>query len=382
MLSLTPRRLVFGAVLIAALFCATAPDGAGGLTVLAPELALALQGPESTTGLIVQGLEVQQRNAERMDEFTKLLLSGESPLRGKRVLITGASRGLGAGIAVWAAAAGADLILPVRKMSEAERVRKQLEADTAQLGKKVDARGVTFFQLDLASFESIEGLMAALVDKRVQLDILINNAGLVPINAGTTKEGFELSLGVNHIGTVYLTEGLAAAGVIPIGRSPAPRVVMVGSEEHRHGVLNESGAPFGVPKKLSMTEAVNPIPRYSASKLALLSYSYELARRWAGKAVVYDICPGPVVSEIARDAPWPFNLLTKWWMEKIFRSAQEAALPVLWLASHPEAAQSQSVHYHMSEPRQGGAGASDPSQGKWVYDATLAMIKQRGPPSP
>eukprot|EP01062_Namystynia_karyoxenos_P003190 TRINITY_DN11124_c1_g1_i1.p1 TRINITY_DN11124_c1_g1~~TRINITY_DN11124_c1_g1_i1.p1 ORF type:complete len:410 (+),score=101.37 TRINITY_DN11124_c1_g1_i1:81-1232(+) len=379
----TLRWALTAAVALAvAVICGSAPDGAGGLTVLAPSVALALTGPESTTGLIVQGLAVRERTADTIGAFAAALASPESPLLGRTVLITGASRGLGKGIAAHAAAAGARLVLPLRRPSEAERVGRELETGAAELGASGFSSATVQWgaPLDLSSLDSIDAYADDLKKRRVVVDVLINNAGMVPISGGNTKDGFEFALGVNHIGTVHLTHALADRGVLPLGRpGRLPRIVMVSSEEHRHGSLNNSGFPFGAPRNLSVTEQLNPLPRYADSKLALTAYSYELRRRWNGKAEVVDMCPGPVASDIARDAPWPFNALTKAWMGLIFPSALDAALPVLWLATDPSAAQGE-VHYHIAEPRRAGAGAADPELGAWVYEQTQGLLRRRGPP--
>jgi len=168
-------------------------------------------------------------------------------------------------------------------------------------------------------------------------------------------------------------------------------IINISSEEHRLASFDSLvGAPppsaGGRTPRAPPTDRLGAVPsdvsvfnamdRYAYSKLLLTTFSHELSRRLAYP--VKDICPGPVASQIARDAPWPINEITQYGMRLCFPSAQDAALPVveLLLSSMPD------IHYHMSEPRTAGSRASEAAVGAWLWEETMALLEARKPPEP
>jgi len=242
--------------------------------------------------------------------------------------------------------------------------------------------------LELASLSSIEAFAAALRAAGVVVDMLVNNAGMVPIAPGVTVDGFERAFGINFLGTAHLTQLLQHSGVLP----PAATVVNVSSEEHRLASYSEHAGrmPAAARAQLAAAHGATPLgavpphslaqamERYAYSKLLLTTYSHQLAKRTP--AMVKDICPGPVASEIAREAPWPIGPITKYCMGLVFPAPSIAALPVIDLAVTARDEGPAGVHYHMSEARPAGAGASDDAIGAWLWDETQKLIAARSPP--
>jgi NAD(P)-dependent dehydrogenase (short-subunit alcohol dehydrogenase family) len=341
----------------------------------------------STPGLLARALVVRHRNRARMQAYAHSLRTGR-PLAGKRVLVTGATSGLGRGIAGHLALAGASLVLPYRRaMSEAELKRAVLESVNQTLALAEAADGAVASLLcrdelevlgipgfDLASFDSIERTVEQLAATGVRLDALVNNAGLVSVRGSPTAEGFEATFGVNFLGTVHWTQLLRERGVL----GPGSRVVMVGSEEHRQHSIEAPARPTHLGVQLTPASWLNSMDRYGRSKLLLNAYAHELSRRWAhGHGIaVYDVCPGPVASEIARDAPPLVAAAVSAMLRATFPSAAEAALPVVALAVDPAFAldTGASVHHHMSEPRVAGGGASGEEAGAWVWAQAQQLI--------
>ena len=358
---------------------------------------------EGTTALIVQGFRLRWRHAARLRAFAQSLHGGA--LRGKTVLVTGSARGLGSGVAAHLAAGHARLVLPLRTVPDTDAMRRQLaeaatavrraNADTPSAVTPMTPSSVDLVALscglELGSFASIEQFAQALKAAGIVVDVLINNAGMVPIASGLTAEGFERAFGINFLGTVHLTQTLQAAGVL----KPEATIINVSSEEHRlssyadhsrlmpdaaralhlphHGSVK--GIPLGAVPPHSIAHAME---RYAYSKLLLTTFSHQLDRRTP--ATVRDICPGPVASEIAREAPWPIGAITKYGMSLLFPSPAIAALPVVELAVTASGGSSKEVHYHMSEPRPAGAGASDDAVGAWLWEETQKLIAARSPP--
>lgn len=355
---------------------------------------------DGTLSLLVRGFAIRRRNAARLKLFAQALHSGA--MQGKTILVTGSARGLGSGIAAHLAASGARLILPHRNGASAAALQVELARTGTAVVREADPKASTLEAsainvvsplcgLELGSFTSIERLVDALEAEGVLLDALINNAGMVPIAPGVTSEGFEKAFGVNFLGTAHLTLLLVQRGLL----KPDATIVNVSSEEHRLASLaTHTGVPpppsarrwhatgaaqtvalGAVPSKASM---LNAMDRYAYSKLLLTTFSHELARRFP--LAVRDICPGPVASEIARDAPWPICDLVQAGMWAIFPSPADAALPVIELLRLPRASDKAPVHYHMCEAKPAGSRAEEAAIGAWLWEQTQGLIAARCPP--
>jgi NAD(P)-dependent dehydrogenase (short-subunit alcohol dehydrogenase family) len=148
-------------------------------------------------------------------------------LSGKRAVVTGASDGIGPGIATRPAAAGAQVVLPVRNLGKGE-------AAIAAIRERTPGADVSLRELDLSSLASVAALGATLRDEDRPIHILINNVGVMtPPERRTTVDGFELQLGTNHLGHVALV-----AQLLPLLRAGGARVVSQISVAARRGRIN------------------------------------------------------------------------------------------------------------------------------------------------
>jgi NAD(P)-dependent dehydrogenase (short-subunit alcohol dehydrogenase family) len=166
---------------------------------------------------------------------------------GRTAVVTGANSGLGLATARALAAAGAHVVLAVRDVAKGE---------AADVPGDVEVR-----RLDLADLESVRGFAANWTG---DLDLLINNAGIMAVPAGVTVDGFELQFGTNHLGHFALTNLLLPA--------ITDRVVTLSSLMHRVGSiamqdLNWQQRPYSAERA------------YGQSKLANLLFTLELQRR-------------------------------------------------------------------------------------------------------
>ena len=188
---------------------------------------------------------------------------------GKVAVVTGANGGLGLETTRELARRGARVIMAARNLDRAGEAKRLIEAD-------VGHRDLHVRQLDLASLKSVRACGDALAVEHERIDLLVNNAGLMAIPERTTVDGFEMQLGVNHLGHFVLTRRLLPA----LLRAHAPRVVTVTSFAHLGGRSLDPEDPH-------LRDRYTPWRAYNQSKLANLHFAVELQRRLhsAGTAV-------------------------------------------------------------------------------------------------
>ena len=184
---------------------------------------------------------------------------------GKLAVVTGANSGIGLETARALAARGAQVVLACRDAGRGE-------AAVAQILAGASAARVELAPLDLGSLASVRAFAAGLRTRHERLDLLINNAGVMIPPLGRTEDGFELQIGINHLGHFALT-GLLLE---PLLAAPAGRVVVVASLAHRAASLELDDLSWE-------RRRYSPWRAYAQSKLANLLYMNELQRRLEGQ---------------------------------------------------------------------------------------------------
>jgi NAD(P)-dependent dehydrogenase (short-subunit alcohol dehydrogenase family) len=178
-------------------------------------------------------------------------------LTGRLAVVTGASDGLGAVIARRLAAAGAEVVMPVRSQGKGERVAEEIRAVVPGAALRVTA-------LDLSRLESVAALVTELIQEERPIHLLVNNAGVMrPPTRQETADGFELQVGTNHLGHFALTLGL-----LPLLRAGRARVTHQTSVAARRGALDL--ADFAHQRQYDVMRA------YAASKIAVGLFAREL----------------------------------------------------------------------------------------------------------
>ncbi|BDZ50494.1 short chain dehydrogenase [Frondihabitans sucicola] len=181
-------------------------------------------------------------------------------LAGKLVVVTGASDGIGLGIARRLARASAEVILPVRNPSKGD-------AAVADIRAVVPEAKVSTRVLDLSSLASVAAFGEALVEEGRPIDVLINNAGLMtPPTRQASADGFELQFATNHLGHVALT-----AHLLPLLRAGHARITTQISISANSNAVNWDD--------LQWEKSYNPMKSYSSSKIAFGLWALELNRR-------------------------------------------------------------------------------------------------------
>jgi NAD(P)-dependent dehydrogenase (short-subunit alcohol dehydrogenase family) len=235
---------------------------------------------------------------------------------GRTAVITGANTGLGFETAKALAAKGAHVVIAVRNTD------KGVEAADRISG------AVSVQQLDLTSLESIRVAADQLKNDHDKIDLLINNAGVMTTPKGTTKDGFELQFGTNHLGHFALT-GLLLDAILDV---EGARIVTVSSNGHKMG----GAIHFD---DLQWERSYSRMGAYTQSKLANLLFTYELQRRLAprGKTIALAAHPGTSNTELARNLPSALQPAVTAVTGLIAQSPAGGALPSLRAATDPGA---------------------------------------------
>src|SRR5882757_6388404 len=237
---------------------------------------------------------------------------------GRTAVITGANTGLGYETAAALAAKGTHVVLAVRNIEKGKEAARGIEQATP------DAQ-VQLQELDLTSLDSIRAAADELKSRHDSIDLLINNAGVMFTPKETTKDGFELQFGTNHLGHFAFTNLLLDR----VLAAPGSRVVTVSSVGHRFA---RRGIRFD---DLQWDRSYSRVGAYGQAKLANLLFTYELQRRLQGtNTIAVAAHPGGSNTELMRNLPVAIRGLGAL-LSPLFQDADMGALPTLRAATDP-----------------------------------------------
>jgi len=244
-------------------------------------------------------------------------------LDGKTVLVDGASSGLGFAVAVQLAARGARVIMACRS---------GIPGKGEEVKRRTGNQRIEMVHVDYSDVISIQKFILTIREKYAPLDIVISNAAMVPRQSRKTPQGLEEMFMVNYLSKFIMVNGLVKEDCIRKNGDENPRIVFISSESHRHPPAFDWDT-FGIYKSYGMKKTVE---YYGYYKLLLTTFSFELSRRLQangrGPVSVFALCPGPVNSGIAREAPALFQPMMKLVFAIFFKSPRKAAEPVVYLA--------------------------------------------------
>jgi NAD(P)-dependent dehydrogenase (short-subunit alcohol dehydrogenase family) len=238
---------------------------------------------------------------------------------GRVAIVTGANSGLGFDTAAVLADKGAHVVLAVRNLDKGNEAADRIRS------KNPNAE-VSLQELDLTSLDSIRTAADQLRADYPRIDLLINNAGVMYVpTRETTKDGFEMQFGTNHLGAFALT-GQLLDNMLPVEGS---RVIAVSSVGHR--IL--ARIHFD---DLQLERKYNRVEAYGQSKLANLLFTYELQRRLAAKGtptIAAAAHPGFADTELMRHLP---SAIPNFLWRPFAQPADMGALPTLRAATDPD----------------------------------------------
>jgi len=236
---------------------------------------------------------------------------------------------------------------------------------------------VEMVPVDLSDLQSVNTLCDQLRDRNIKIDIAIMNAGLMPLNARRSPQGFELMFAVHFLANRVLMDRWLRDGVITAAEDPAktPRIIFVASEAH------QSSDPidfthFAAFENYGMKDGMK---HYGKTKLHLCTFATELSRRVnQGRNVqiaVHALCPGPIASNIARESPGWIKPILGPIMKTLFRPPEKAAEPVIYLACSPDMGQRSGVYLHMMREKAMSPLARDPDNGHQLWQHSQQLLE-------
>jgi len=276
-------------------------------------------------------------------------------LKGKVVIVTGGNTGIGKETARELSKMGARVIIACRTPLTAQKAAEEIEKSS---NNKVDV-----MHLDLADFGSIRQFVTQFKDRGLPCHILINNAGVMMVPFGFTKDGYETHFGTNHLGHFLLTNLM-----LPILKQNNARIVNVSALAHNLITaldFDAIGSPKGYQRFLA----------YARSKVGNILFTSELQRRLDAEGANVKVCslhPGVIETEIARSVP-------------IINVLMNLRVSYLWLKTPLEGAQT-SLHCALAPDIKGGAYydnckiaqpsplASDPALAKKLWDISEKWV--------
>ena len=282
-------------------------------------------------------------------------------LDGKVVIVTGANSGLGFVIADELASAGATVILACRNERKARDAMAKIASPT---------KGpLEFLPLDLADLASVASAASTFVASGRALDLLINNAGLMAVDASKTADGFEMQFGVNHLGHFALTADLLPTLVDTEGS----RIVTMSSMGHRGGSMHFDDLMFA-----KRYDRWRP---YLQSKLANLLFTAELHRRLHAhkhRTAALTAHPGGSSTNLGMEGNSVSNAVMRRVVPFVTQSAARGAQPALRAATDPSARSGEfygprwiGVGHAVKETPSKAARNADDARRLWTLSAEL-----------
>ena len=274
-------------------------------------------------------------------------------IRGKTVFITGATDGIGKGSALALARMGAHIVFTARTKEKAEA----LKTDIASSGGKAE-----YLLCDLASFSSIKNGVIEFLKSHDALHVLINNAGVMPIERKASSDGIELNMAVNYFAPVLLTELL-----LPLLRRSAPaRIINVSSTLHKEGDIS-----------LDTIRGAGPYDTYrayAASKLALVMYTRRLKESLGGSGVTaVAVHPGWIKTKLALGVLGKSSLVARILLPLTrMHSPAYGAEPLVRLAAQKEAPDS--LYFERDTEAKSSPKAEDAALAARLWESTKEIL--------
>jgi NAD(P)-dependent dehydrogenase (short-subunit alcohol dehydrogenase family) len=232
--------------------------------------------------------------------------------------------------------------------------------------------------VDVSDIDAVRQLVDKLSSSGVKIDILIENAAVVPAKSRKTKQGLEEMFMVNYLSKFLHIRWLLDAEIFNTSGGNIPRIIFVSSESHR----NPKGFDwdgFGEYREYAMGKTVE---LYGYYKLLMTTFANELSRRINPSGQlrysVFSLCPGPVNSNIAREAPAVFKPLLKLVFGIFFRSPAVAVKPVIYFATSQEVKDKSIDYLFLMSRKEMDTKATDDLNGAKLWELSEQLLQKHG----
>lgn len=284
-------------------------------------------------------------------------------MQGKAVLISGANSGIGRETTRALAQEDAAIVMACRNLAKAQTVCEIIKRESGN-------RQIEVMHLDLASLASIRGFTGTLAQKYRRLDVLLNNAGTFSMTRQETEDGFEMTMGVNHLGTFLLTHL-----VLPqLEQAPEARIINVSSNAHFQGQIDL--------EDLNLERKYQGFKAYANSKLANVMFTLDLADRLQDTGVTVNaVHPGHVNTGMLNtwpEAKWYQALLGKV-IGLLTISAEEGAQTSIYLARSDKVSGITGQYFEKKRPKEPSPRCNDLQlrKGLWQLSEELTGLARR-----
>ena len=291
-------------------------------------------------------------------------LTSEDSFSGRTVIVTGANSGLGYALAQEAASREAKVIACGRR---------QLEQTLTSISEKVPQGDVSTMLLDLSDLASIHEFVDNLKANSVKVDVLYLNAATTLPEARQLPNGQDEMFFVNYLANFILVNLLIEAGCLADDRQP--RIVFISSDSHQ-GASEIDYDEFGRFFSYGVSKAIN---NYSYFKLVLNTFAIELSRRLNPGTVVTQvnvICPGPVNTNIIKEAPFLLRIMLRAIFTVVFKSPEKAALPAIYLGVSQDFENRSGEYLHMFGEKQMDEKVYRPDAGAKLWEESMQLWQQ------
>lgn len=270
------------------------------------------------------------------------------PIEEQTMLVTGSTDGIGRATAMELARRGARVIVHGRNDERAQRAAQALSEQSGN-------PRVEWIAGDFSSLRQIRRLADEMTSRYGRLDVLINNAGVVSCEHVMTEDGLEITFAVNYVAPFLLTQLLLDL----LKQDEETRIINISSDAH-HGAYIEFD-------NLQGERNYDPYDAYNMSKLALLLFTYELARRLQGTHITVNaLHPGVINTKLLRAGYGAGG-----------QSVGEGAETPVYLATSDEVTGQSGKYFVYNQPRVSSRLSYDRDLAKRLWDTTLHLLDVR-----
>jgi len=280
-------------------------------------------------------------------------------MKGKTVVITGGTSGIGEVAAEALAKMGARVVLVARDKSRGD-------ATLARLRGSAPGVDHSLYLADLLRLAEMKRVAAQIADREPRIDVLINNAGALFAVRRLTEDGLERTFALNHMAYFVLTAGLRE-GLVAAGTA---RIINTASAAHQRATLDFDDVQSA--KGFAATKA------YGRSKLCNILFTRELARRLRGTGVTANcLHPGFVATRFADQSGGLISHVV--WLAKFFAiPPAEGAETIVYLASSPDVAEVTGQYFYQCRPATPSTAAQDDRSASLLWQRSAALAGMQG----